>query len=174
MHFNENYELPNPPEINKKSGITIPVHAEFDNETQKLFKELKKETNELKSSLMIKIKYHNPNLEKIKKIDIGDWIDLRAAEDVTFKAGEYKLISLGVSMELPKGYEAIVAPRSSIFKNFKVLLSNSIGIIDESYKGNNDVWKFGAYALQDTEIHFIEVDSLDNADRGGIGSTGTN
>ena len=137
----------------------------------------------------IKVKYFR-DVEKIKIFANGDWIDLRAAEDVTMKAGEYKMIPLGVAMELPKGYEALVAPRSSTFKNFGILLANSIGVIDESYKGDNDEWNFLAFATRDTEIKkndricqfriiehqpcigFIEVQQLGNADRGGIGSTG--
>lgn len=139
----------------------------------------------------IKVKYHNKNIDKIKKIDKGDWIDLRAAENVSLKAGEFKLVNLGVSMELPKGYEAHVAPRSSTFKNWGVIQTNSIGIIDESYCGDNDIWYFPAFALRDTEIkendricqfrivekmksvEIMEVESLNNEDRGGLGSTGT-
>ena len=138
----------------------------------------------------IKIKYLR-DIQKIEKIDVGDWIDLRAAEDVTMQAGEYRMIPLGVAMELPKGYEALVAPRSSTFKKYGVILTNSIGVIDESYKGDNDEWNFLAFALRDTVIHknericqfriikhqplihLIEVDTLGNSDRGGIGSTGT-
>lgn len=141
-------------------------------------------------SEIIKIKYHNPDMERIGIIQFGDWIDLRAAEDVVMKAGEFKLISLGVSMELPRGYEAHIVPRSSTFKNFGIIQTNHYGIIDESYCGDNDVWKFPAYALRDTEIHmndricqfrlfkhqpsiyFVEVDDLNNPDRGGFGSTG--
>jgi dUTP pyrophosphatase len=137
----------------------------------------------------IKIKYIR-DIEKLKKISVGDWIDLRAAEEVLINAGEFKMIPLGFAMELPKGYEALVAPRSSTFKKYGVLLANSIGIIDESYKGDNDEWHFLAYAVRDTVIRknericqfriikhqprlkLIEVESLGNADRGGIGSTG--
>lgn len=140
----------------------------------------------------IKIKYHNPELTKISKIKTGDWIDLRAAEDVELKTGDFKIISLGVSMKLPKGYEAHIVPRSSTFKNWGIVQANSIGVIDNSYSGTNDIWKFPAYALRDTviktndrlcqfrivkrqpEINFIEVDKLDDKDRGGFGSTGTN
>lgn len=139
--------------------------------------------------MVIKIKYLR-DIEKIKEIAVGDWIDLRAAEDVEMKAGEYKMIPLGVAMELPKGYEALVAPRSSAFRKYGVLLANSIGIIDESYKGDNDEWNFLAYAVRDTVIPknericqfriiehqptvmFYEVETLGNPDRGGIGSTG--
>ncbi len=137
----------------------------------------------------IKIRYIR-DIEKLKKISVGDWIDLRAAEEVLINAGEFKMIPLGFAMELPKGYEALVAPRSSTFKKNGILLANSIGIIDESYKGDNDEWHFLAYAMRDTVIRknericqfriikhqpklkLIEVERLGNADRGGIGSTG--
>lgn len=140
----------------------------------------------------IKIIYHNPNIDKIVNIENkSDWFDLRAAETVEMKAGDYKLISLGVSMKLPEGYEAHVVPRSSTFKNFGVLQTNSFGVIDNSYSGTNDVWRFPALAMRDTVIHegdricqfrimkkqpqieFVEVNELDETDRGGIGSTGT-
>ena len=140
----------------------------------------------------IKIKYHVSDIEKISKIKQGDWIDLRAAETVEMKQGEYGLISLGVSMQLPKGYEAHVAPRSSTFKNFGIICANSFGIIDESYCGDNDIWRFPAIALRDTvinkgdricqfrivekmqEVVLLEVETLGNPDRGGFGSTGLN
>ena len=139
----------------------------------------------------IKIKYHTDEIEKLRYIDgKSDWIDLRAAEDVKLKAGEFKMISLGVSMELPKGYEAHIVPRSSTFNNFGIIQTNHHAIIDESYCGDNDIWKYPAYALRDTIIHkndricqfriekhqptikFEEVDTLDNEDRSGFGSTG--
>lgn len=137
----------------------------------------------------IKIKYLR-DIKKIQRFNTGDLIDLRAAETVEMKAGEYKAIPLGVAMELPKGYEAWVVPRSSTFKKYGVMLANSVGIIDESYKGDNDEWHFLAYAVRDTVIHknericqfrivehqplihLEEVEKLGNADRGGIGSTG--
>jgi dUTP pyrophosphatase len=137
----------------------------------------------------IKIRYVR-DIQKIERFNVGDWIDLRAAEEVSIKGGQFKLIPLGVAMELPHGYEALVAPRSSTFKNCGILLANSIGIIDESYKGDNDEWHFPAYAVRDTTIHknericqfriikhqplihLKEVDHLGNDDRGGIGSTG--
>lgn len=138
----------------------------------------------------IKIKYHNKNIKKIKKISMGDWIDLRSAETVELKAGEFKLISLGISIKLPDGYEAHIVPRSSTFKNFGIIQTNHCGIIDNSYSGSNDIWMFPAYALRDTVINendricqfrimkkmpnvkFIEVDTLAEVDRGGFGSTG--
>jgi dUTP pyrophosphatase len=138
---------------------------------------------------IIKIKYLK-DIQKIERFNVGDWIDLRAAETVVMKAGEYRMIPLGVAMELPKGYEAIIAPRSSTFKKYGIILANSIGIIDEAYKGDNDEWNFLAYATRNTKIHknericqfriiqhqplihLQEVESLGNEDRGGIGSTG--
>ncbi|WP_333637744.1 deoxyuridine 5'-triphosphate nucleotidohydrolase [Tissierella praeacuta] len=139
----------------------------------------------------IRIKYVSDEIEKLRYIDgKSDWIDLRSAEDVKLKKGEFRLISLGVSMELPKGYEALIVPRSSTFKNFGVIQTNHCGIIDESYCSNEDVWKFPALAIRDTEIQindricqfriikhqpiidFEEVDNLANDIRGGFGSTG--
>ena len=138
---------------------------------------------------IIKVKYLK-DIQKIERFNVGDWIDLRSAEDITMKAGEYRMIPLGVAMELPSGYEALVAPRSSTFRKYGILPANSVGIIDEAYKGDNDEWNFLAYATKDTKIrknericqfriiqhqpliHLQEVDSLGNADRGGIGSTG--
>ncbi len=138
----------------------------------------------------IKIKYHNSELEKLRSLTIGDWIDLRAAERVELKAGEFRLISLGVSMKLPEGYEAHIAPRSSSFAKWGFLQVNSVGVVDNSYAGTNDIWKLPVYATRDAvievndricqfrimermpQIVFTEVDALDDADRGGFGSTG--
>lgn len=138
----------------------------------------------------IKIKYFTNEIDKIQKIDKGDWVDLRSAQTVELKAGEFKLIPLGVAMELPNGYEAHVVPRSSTYKNFGIIQTNHQAVIDESYCGDNDQWFYPAYALRDTVINvndricqfrimekqphitFEEVDSLNNVDRGGIGSTG--
>ncbi len=139
----------------------------------------------------VKIKYLADKIERLCYIDEkSDWIDLRAAEEVELKAGEFKLIPLGIAVELPAGFEAHVVPRSSTFKNYGVIQTNSMGIIDETYCGDNDQWFFPAYALRDTVIHvndricqfrimehqpsiiFTEVDSLNNEDRGGHGSTG--
>ena len=89
--------------------------------------------------MKIKIKYFT-DIEKITKIEKGDWIDLRAAEDVTLKAGEFKLIPLGVAMELPTGYEAHMVPRSSTYKKFGIIQTNHQAVIDESYCGDNDEW----------------------------------
>lgn len=139
----------------------------------------------------IKIKYFTDKIERLRYIDgKSDWIDLRAAEDVELKAGEFKLIPLGVAMELPHGYEAHIVPRSSTFKNFGVIQTNHMGIVDETYCGDNDQWFFAAYALRDTVIRtndricqfrimehqpalsFTEMEALGHEDRGGFGSTG--
>ena len=105
-------------------------------------------------SKKIKIKYFTDKIEKLTYIDgKSDWIDLRAAEDVTLQKGEFKLIPLGVAMELPKGYEAHVVPRSSTFKNFGVIQTNHQGVIDCSYCGDNDQWFMPVYAVRDTQIH---------------------
>ena len=135
-------------------------------------------------------KYHNPNIDKLEKRENGDWIDLRAAETVTLKAGESRLISLGVSIRLPEGYEAHVAPRSSTFRTWGILQTNSVGVVDESYCGDDDIWKFPVLAVRDTVIHendricqfrilkkmpdfsIEEVSTLGGKNRGGFGSTG--
>lgn len=137
----------------------------------------------------IRIKYLR-GVKKIERFNVGDWIDLRAAEDIMVYRNEFTLIPLGVAMELPKGYEALVVPRSSTFKKYGIIMANSIGVIDESYKGDNDEWHFPAVAMRDTFIrknericqfriiqhqpliHLKEVETLGNEDRGGIGSTG--
>lgn len=141
------------------------------------------------SPTVIKVKYL-ADIIPIEKLPQGSWIDLRCAETVSIKAGTYAQIPLGIAMELPEGYEAVVAPRSSTFKKYGVLLANSLGVIDPDYCGDNDQWHFLAYAVRDTviekdericqfriqrrqpEIEFFEVEHLGNPDRGGIGSTG--
>ena len=141
----------------------------------------------------IKIQYLNNSISKLEYIDgKSDWIDLRAAEHVDLKKGEFKLINLGVAMQLPEGYEAHICPRSSTYKNFGIMEDNSMGSVDESYCGPNDWFYFPAIALRDTTIEindricqfriekhqpqivFEEVNELTNKDRGGIGSTGKN
>lgn len=137
----------------------------------------------------IKVRYH-ADIHPLEQFANGDWIDLRAAEDVELKAGEYKLISLGVSMKLPYGYEAVVVPRSSTFKHWGIIQTNHMGVIDNSYSGDDDVWKFPAYATKDVLIEknsricqfriqrsmprldLITVDKLDDVSRGGFGTSG--
>lgn len=141
----------------------------------------------------LKIKYLNNEITRLEYIDgKSDWIDLRSAERVELKAGEFRLIHLGVAIELPEGYEAHIVPRSSTFKNFGIIQTNSMGIIDETYCGPNDWYRFPALAVRDTvidvndricqfrierhqpRIQFEEVEDLTGADRGGFGSTGKN
>lgn len=140
----------------------------------------------------IKVKYFSNEIEKLSRKDVGDWIDLRAAEDVTLLKGESKLIPLGVGMILPDGYEAHIVPRSSTFKTWGIIQTNHMGVIDNSYSGDNDQWKFQAYATRDTVIKkgdricqfrimesqpkydIVTVDKLNDESRGGFGSTGTN
>lgn len=137
----------------------------------------------------IKIKYIR-NIKTIEIFSQGDWIDLRAGQDVSLNAGDEAVIPLGVAMELPLGYEAIIAPRSSTFKKWGILQTNSIGIIDESYCGDNDEWCMPVVPIRPTKIHkndricqfriirhqpllaLTEVDTLGNPDRQGFGSTG--
>lgn len=139
----------------------------------------------------IKIKYFSDEIEKLTYIEgKSDWIDLRAARKTELKKGEFALIPLGVGMQLPGGYEAHVIPRSSTYKNFGIIQTNSCGLIDESYCGDNDQWFFPALAMRDTVIQvndricqfrimehqpsivFEETDRLTAEDRGGFGSTG--
>lgn len=138
----------------------------------------------------IKILYHTDFDEPIKSIDKGDWIDLKSARDYAYKKGDFFMVNLGISMELPKGYEALLAPRSSTFKKYGIIQTNGFGVIDCTYKGNGDVWMFPAYALHDGHINkndrvaqfrilknqptieFEVVSNLDNESRGGFGSTG--
>ncbi len=141
---------------------------------------------------VIQIKYHSKEIEKLRYIDgKSDWIDLRAAENVSLKAGDFTLVSFGISIKIPEGYEAHVVPRSSTFKNFCILQANSYGVIDSSYCGENDIWRMPVYAVRDTKLHvndriaqfrimenqpqivFEEVERMEGKDRGGFGSTGT-
>lgn len=143
-----------------------------------------------KKSKLIKVKYHDKDLAGLQMDKKGDWVDLRAAETVSLKQGEFKIISLGVSMKLPDGYEAHIVPRSSTYKNFGIIQTNHMGVVDNSYSGTNDIWRFPALAVRDTVIHkndricqfriikrqpmleFEEVEELDSENRGGFGSTG--
>lgn len=142
--------------------------------------------------LPLRIKYFDKSIEKLKKTEKGDWIDLRSAIDISLKKGDFGLIPLGVGMVLPDGYEAHIVPRSSTFKNWKIIQTNSVGIIDNSYSGENDQWMMPIYAVEDTEIkkndricqfrilekmpalEIQEVEHLNDVSRGGFGSTGKN
>ena len=139
----------------------------------------------------IKIKYFSEDIPRLCYVEgKSDWIDLAAAEEVTLKAGEFRLIPLGVAMELPAGYEAHLVPRSSTFKNYGILQTNSMGVVDYTYRGDGDQWYMPAYATRDVTIEqnaricqfrimknqpqlvFQRVEHLDGPDRGGFGSTG--
>ena len=157
---------------------------------QPLFTEKSGAAGSGKKGLEIKIKYLNDDIKRLEYIDgKSDWIDLRAAEKVELKAGEFKLIPLGIAMQVPEGYEAHVVPRSSTFKNFGLLQTNSCGIIDNSYSGPDDWCFVPMYAVRDTVIEagdriaqfrimknqpvlsFAESE-LTGENRGGHGSTG--
>ena len=144
------------------------------------------------NKIELKVKYFSKEIEKLNREEVGDWIDLRAAETVELRAGEFKLIPLGVGMILPEGYEAHIVPRSSTFKTWGIIQTNHMGVIDNSYSGDNDQWRFPAYATRDTIIkkgdricqfrivenqpnfNIVEVEKLNNSSRGGFGSTGAN
>lgn len=138
----------------------------------------------------IKVKYFDKEIDKIEHMDKGDWVDLRAAETVELKAGEFKLIPLGIGMILPNGYEANIVPRSSTFKNYGIIQTNCFAVIDNSYSGDNDEWKYPVYATRDITINkndricqfrinkiqprfnIEEVEHLNDTSRNGFGSTG--
>jgi dUTP pyrophosphatase len=139
----------------------------------------------------IQVKYHSKDIDKIQKIENGDWIDLRASKDYELKKGEFALVDLGVSIKIPDCCEAHLAPRSSTFKNFKVIQTNGVGVIDSSYCGEEDVWRMPVIAMEKTKIaknervcqfrimekmppvRIVEVESMQDESRGGFGSTGT-
>lgn len=144
--------------------------------------------------MVINIKYHDKDLERIEKLPQGNWIDLRCAKDVHLNAGDFVIIPLGVSMEIPEGYEAHLLPRSSTFKKYGILQTNSMGIIDTSYSGDGDIWGMPVYAIREADIKknericqfrfvetmekmehpsFKEVEHLNSTNRGGFGSTGS-
>ena len=139
----------------------------------------------------IQVKYFHDDMEELCYVaGKSDWIDLRTAEEVALKAGEFRLIPLGIAIALPEGYEAHLVPRSSTFKNYGILQTNSMGVVDYSYRGDGDEWKMPVYATRDTTIekgaricqfrimknqpvlNFVRVDHLEDEDRGGFGSTG--
>ena len=139
----------------------------------------------------LKIRYISKEIEKLRYIDgVSGWIDLRCAEEVELKQGEWRLIRLGIAVELPKGYEAHIVPRSSTFRNFGIIQTNHMGVVDHSYCGDEDEWKYPVLAMRDTVIHvndricqfrimknqpklvFEEVEHLGGESRGGFGTTG--
>ena len=177
-----------------KSDLNERVNREIESALEKAREDLGKVFGEKISNSgdvkRIKIKYFDQDIEKIQKVAVGDWIDLRSAWTMELKAGEYVLIPLGVGMILPDGYEAHILPRSSTPDKFGIILANSMGVIDNSYSGDSDEWHFPAVAIRDTtifkgdriaqfrivknqpEIKFEVVGHLNEISRGGIGSTG--
>ena len=152
-----------------------------------------KNINKIDNKINIDVMYHNPNLIPINLLEKGDWIDLRAAKEYKLFSGEFYLIDLGISIKLPEGYEAHIVPRSSSFKNWGIIQTNGIGIIDNSYCGEDDVWMMPVLATKGADIHVNDrvcqfrivkkmpnnisintVEHLDTENRGGFGSTGTN
>lgn len=145
------------------------------------------------NALLIKIKYKDETIPRLQKLEKGDWIDLAAAEDVVIKPMSFKLIDLGIAMKLPEGYEAHIVPRSSTFKHWHIIQTNHMGVIDNSYSGPEDWWKFPAFNLSTTEatlikkgericqfrietqqpdVLFDELNFQEGVNRGGFGSTG--
>ena len=141
--------------------------------------------------IQLQVKYLEPDMEPLAYVaGKSDWIDLRAARDISFEKGEFKLIPLGMAVKLPEGYEAHVAPRSSTFKNFGLLQVNGVGVVDSSYCGDHDEWFVPMLATRAVKVRkgdricqfrilenqpaleFIRVEHLDREDRGGFGSTG--
>ena len=141
--------------------------------------------------LQLKVRYLEADMPPLAYVEgKSDWIDLRAAREVSFEAGEFKLIPLGIAVQLPEGYEAHVAPRSSTFKNFGLLQVNSVGVVDSSYCGDADEWFVPMLATRPVTVHkgdricqfrvmenqpplvFTAVEHLEGEDRGGFGSTG--
>ena len=139
----------------------------------------------------IKIKYFT-DIQPIEKIEKGDFIDLRSAEDVDLDAGDFAIIKLGVGMKLPEGYEAHIVPSSSTYKKWGIIRTNSVGIVDNSYSGDNDQWMMPVLAMREThiskndricqfrivekqpDVEFTVVEKLDDESRGGFGTTGAN
>ena len=149
--------------------------------------------NKIDNKINIDVMYHNPDLIPINLLEKGDWIDLRAAKEYKLFSGEFYLIDLGISIKLPEGYEAHIVPRSSSFKNWGIIQTNGIGIIDNSYCGEDDVWMMPVLATKGADIHVNDrvcqfrivkkmpnnikintVEHLNTQNRGGFGSTGTN
>lgn len=137
----------------------------------------------------VTIKYINEEQPRLTALKTGEWIDLRASESYEYKAGDAFLINLGVAMQLPVGYEAFLLPRSGTFHKYGIFQTNGMGIIDNKFCGDNDIWQMPVYALRDGKVEkharvcqfrimesmhlaypydFVEVDTLGNKDRGGL------
>ena len=159
------------------------------------------EVNKYKAAvLQVKVKYFSDDIPRLTINPKGDLIDLYAAEDVVINEMDEAMIPLGVAMELPEGFRASLLPRSSTFKKWGIIVTNSVGMIDHSYCGDTDEWKLAVFCLKARdfvnskcctiihkgdkiaqfeivpimpEIELQEVDHLGNEDRGGFGTTGS-
>lgn len=141
------------------------------------------------SNETIQIKYW-PGSPHLTVNPNGSWIDLYTYEETVFRAGQFKIIPLGVAMKLPEGYEAKVVSRSSTFKRWGIMQTNAVGVIDPSFCGQDDMWGYPALATRDVtipagtrlcqfridkvqpNIKFQEVANLDEVSRGGFGTSG--
>ena len=142
----------------------------------------------MRGNLEIKIKY-SEGMEPIKQAHEGEWYDLRAAKDYCYVKGDIVKISLGVAIQLPDGYEAIIRQRSSLAGKYGLMMACS-GVIDNLYCGDDDIWSFQGYAIQSGLVkkndricqfriekiqptaEIVKVEKLGNENRGGFGSTG--
>lgn len=176
--------------FNKETGERITKLMTFKAEELRSYRRRKQRKYDSKP-LEIKIKYFDKDYPHLQEIAIGDLIDLRSRERIEYKKGDFFMIPLGVAMEIPVGWKADVFPRSSTFKNWGLIQTNSVGKIDQSYSGDEDEWKLPVYATRDgviekydrvcqfeltrkqPKIAFKTVESLNNPNRGGFGSTGT-
>lgn len=180
--------------VEKVSDKTISVEGDNKRLSSEHFVKLCRDRMEIATENPlphIKVKYFSADYPELEFINgVSNWIDLRANEDVEYTAGDFKLIRLGVAMKLPEGYEAIVAPRSSTFKNYGIIMTNSLGVIDNAFSGDNDEWRFPMLAMRDGKINkgdricqfriqpimgevvFNKVEKLDGVDRGGFGTSG--
>ncbi|EHK2326991.1 deoxyuridine 5'-triphosphate nucleotidohydrolase [Clostridium perfringens] len=101
--------------------------------------------------MIIRIKYFD-KATKLKKITKGNWIDVYANKDVFVKCGERAMVPLGFALELPEGWEGHLAPRSSTFKTWGIIQTNSVGVVDDTYIGDNDQWHMPVYCLQGKDL----------------------
>lgn len=160
-----------------------------DEAIEKIHEENEKVMDRLRPEILIK--YHSDAARPVEQAHEGEWFDVRAAKSYDLKAGNKYMIDLGISVRVPRGYEAILAPRSSSFKKWGFIQTNSIGVIDETYSGDEDIWMLPVFATRDAQIEagervaqfriqrnqgrprLTEVGYLGKNNRGGFGSTGT-
>lgn len=168
------------------------IRKENKEKLEEAIEGIRKDNNKVLDRLRpeILIKYHTPAAKPVEQAHMGEWFDVRAAESYDLKAGTKGFINLGISVRVPHGYEAILAPRSSSFKKYGFIQTNSIGVIDETYSGDDDIWMLPYFATRDAHIEagdriaqfriqrnqgnpsLKEVRYLGKNNRGGFGSTG--